>query len=167
MPKLRVNRQQLAAFLKDPQAIRAFEQVFDFQSETPATIEEAAQLAGFALAVANAAVSELAQVRELLEQLMLPVAAAAPEPDDTTPRLQVGTLASQNADEIAVTGGTLDGVALVAVTNVAQVPNLYASRAAKADALNSPTVFPAAATDLASVITLANALRAAAISKGL
>lgn len=43
----------------------------------------------------------------------------------------------------------------------------YATDAGAADHLTSPSSFPAAATDLPTAITLANALRAAAISKGL
>lgn len=62
------------------------------------------------------------------------------------------------------------GTAPLAITSTTLVPNLYVARAALADeatVLASPTTFPAAAIDLASVITLANALRAAAIAKGL
>lgn len=62
------------------------------------------------------------------------------------------------------------GTAPLVVTSTTVVPNLYVARAANADAaavLSSPTTFPAAATDLPTVITLANALRAAAIAKGL
>jgi hypothetical protein len=62
------------------------------------------------------------------------------------------------------------GTAPLVVTSTTLVPNLYVARAALADAatlLASPTTFPADATDLPTVITLANALRAAAITKGL
>lgn len=62
------------------------------------------------------------------------------------------------------------GTAPLVVTSTTQVPNLYVARAALADvatALASPSAIPAAATDLATVITLANALRTAALAKGL
>jgi len=56
------------------------------------------------------------------------------------------------------------------VTSTTMVPNLYVARAALADnatVLTSPTAFPANATDLPTVINLANALKAAGIAKGL
>jgi hypothetical protein len=74
------------------------------------------------------------------------------------------------------------GTAPLVVDSTTLVANLYVARAALADdathatnadnattanALTSPTSYPADATDLPTVITLANALKAAAISKGL
>lgn len=56
------------------------------------------------------------------------------------------------------------GTAPLSVASTTLVTNLHAE---VADQLSSPTAFPADATDLASVITLANALKAAGISKGL
>jgi len=56
------------------------------------------------------------------------------------------------------------------VSSTTQVGNLYVDRAAFADVaegLASPSSYPADATDLPTVIALANALKAAAISKGL
>lgn len=61
------------------------------------------------------------------------------------------------------------GTAPLVVTSATKVPNLYVDRAALADTatiLTAPTTYPANATDLPTVITLANALKAANISKG-
>lgn len=71
------------------------------------------------------------------------------------------------------------GTAPLVVTSTTMVANLYVARAALADVatlantatiangLSSPTTFPPDATDLPSVITLANALKAAGNTKGL
>jgi hypothetical protein len=69
-----------------------------------------------------------------------------------------------------ITTSIATGTAPFVVTSTTKVSNLYVDRAALADtatALASPSAFPAAATDLPTVITLANALRTAAIAKGL
>lgn len=81
---------------------------------------------------------------------------------------------------VAITGGlsvsaqitstAAVGTAPLVVASTTQVPNLYVARATLADAattLTSPNAYPAAATDLPTVIALANALRAAAVAKGL
>jgi hypothetical protein len=96
----------------------------------------------------------------------------------TTPR--AATVTTLTATTLVSTVAT--GTPPLSVASSTQVPNLYASRAATADtantantsntantaaALSSPHTFPADATDLPSVITLANALKAAATSKGL
>lgn len=233
-----LDRQTLAKFLPSPEAIRAFEGLLKDIGGFPSTIEEANALAGQALTVANGALTTLAIVAEALVQLE---GAPAPLPqvdlDDTAPRAHLGTMSSQNADRVEITGGTtgLDGGAVGApslylgsdrttglyrsdsnawaiaiagvklvdlmaqvlkvtgkiivtdqiistapvgtpplqVDSATKVANLYVDRAALADnsetanALNSPSTLPDAATDLPTVINLANALRAAAIAKGL
>lgn len=114
MPKLGLDRQQLARFFQNnAEAIRAFEQVFDSAATTPTTIEEAAAVAVSAAVVANQALSMLSQYAELLEQLgTAPVAAAAREADNFTPAMSLGTVSQQNADDIAISGGTIANVAI-------------------------------------------------------
>lgn len=255
MSKLNLDRQTLSKFLgNNHQAIAAFERVFEDVGFTlPTTIEEANANAGIAISAAQSALAALVDIASSLERLLAaPTRADAVDPDDTAPRLQVGTLAAQNSDAVDITGGrigldagtvgapsfylggddttglyrvaannwgmsiagvklfTLSGLAAafeqnvsttkqlmstiatgtapLSVVSTTQVPNLYAARAALADlattattansattagsantanSLTSPTTFPAAATDLPTVITLANALRSAAIAKGL
>lgn len=64
------------------------------------------------------------------------------------------------------------GTPPLVVTSTTKVPNLYVDRAAQADhattadGLTSPSSYPADATDLPTVIALANALKAACTSKG-
>lgn len=61
------------------------------------------------------------------------------------------------------------GTAPLVVTSTTLVPNLYVARAVLADTatiLTAPTTYPANATDLPTVITLANALKAANVAKG-
>lgn len=76
------------------------------------------------------------------------------------------TLAASDKITSTVTTGTPPLV----ITSTTKVDNLHVERATTADAaaaLANPTAFPVAATDLPTVIALANALRSAAISKGL
>lgn len=58
------------------------------------------------------------------------------------------------------------GTAPLVVTSTTKVVNLYVDRAATADNLGTASTYPAAATDLPTVIALANALRTANTAKG-
>jgi hypothetical protein len=247
-----LDRQTLARLLQNnKQAIFAFEQVLsDVGFTLPSTIEEANALAGQALAVAHGALTSLAVVEDVLAQLEgAPAEQAQVDPDDTTPSVHLGTMCSQNADAVEITGGTIGldagtvsspslyfggdrttgvyrsaldaiavaiagvklvefagtalavtgdvsasnqlkstvatGTAPLVVSSQTLVDNLYVARAAladnatdadhadvadnadTADLLTNPTSYPPDATDLATAITLVNALKAAAISKGL
>lgn len=117
MAKLKLTREHLAKFLPDHQAIRAFEQLFDDVDVTiPDASDEANNNAGIALAVANAALAEVANIiSELQLALNAPVAEPPIFPDDLAPRLEIGTIASQNADAVTITGGSIDGVTFGAV----------------------------------------------------
>ena len=118
MAKLKLTREQLAKFLPDHQTIRAFEQLFDDVDVTiPDASDEANNNAGIALAVANAALAEVANIiSELQLALNAPISEPPIFPDDLAPRLEIGTIASQNADAVAITGGSIDGVTFGAVT---------------------------------------------------
>lgn len=59
------------------------------------------------------------------------------------------------------------GTPPLSVVSTTMVPNLYVRRALEADGLTSPSALAPVATDLPTVITLANSLRAAAAAKGL
>jgi len=186
MPKLMLDRRTLAQLLQNnQQAIFAFERVLgDVDAVLPSTIEEANALANQALAVAHAAMASLAVLAETVASLeSAPAVPPHIDADDTTPRAHLGTLASQDADQVEIAGGTAalstltlsgqmtssvaDGAPPFVVASTDRVENLHVDRSALADKLASPTVFPAVATDLPTVIALANALRAAGINKGL
>lgn len=188
MRKAMLDRAAIAKLAQGvPQTIVALEKMFGaVDGVLPSTIEEANALAGQALAVAQAAVVSLSMFAEALERLeAAPVPAPQVEADDTAPRAHMGTISSQNADQVEITGGTaalstleLSGQ-LTSTLNVGpplviastdRVENLNVDRAGLADEatkLASPTTFPPAATDAASTQTLVNALRAAALAKGL
>lgn len=200
--KLRLDRKQLAAlFQNNHQAIVAFEKVLgDTGQVLPTTIEEAAAQATQALAMAGQALSMMQEFLSVFEAIETAPEASFPAfPDDTAPTVQVGSLASQSADNVRIEGGTVDntpigsagassgaftsisasaeitssvadGTAPFIVESTTPVDNLHVARATLADEaskLAAPTTLPAAATDLPTVITLANALRTAAIAKGL
>lgn len=194
MPKLMLDRQTLARFLPNSESIRVFEQVMkDVGGTLPSTIEEAHALAGQALAAAQVALASLSVLVEALDQLEgLPALVPQVDPDDTAPRVHLGTVSSQNADQVEITGGKIDntpigattaaagkfttltaseqitstvaaGTAPLVVTSTTKVANLAVETA---DKLANPTTYPANATDLPSVIALANALKAANTAKG-
>lgn len=187
MPNLstRVNRDQLAQALNgNYSVIRAFEQLISDTAQAPASAEEANVLAGSALALAQSAVTALSVITEVLSQIeSAPALPPYVEPDDMTVRPHVGTLGQQNHDSVEITGGTASLSALtlsgqlkstvaigtppLSVVSTDKVVNLYADRAARADSLGTASTYPAPATDLPTVIALANALRTAAINKGL
>jgi len=198
---LKLDRRTLSQLLQgNQQAIVTFERMLnDVGNTLPSTIEEANALAGQALALAQVQGALLSLVADALARLE---GAPAPLPqvdhDDTTPRAHLGTISGQNADQVEITGGAVDGTTIgqttaadakfkklaasdqitstvadgtapLVVASKTKVANLYADRAATADSagnLGAPTAYPANATDLASAITLVNALKAANTAKG-
>lgn len=228
MPKLGLDRQILAGITKNHQAIVALERVFeDVGSNLPQAIEAAVLAASQAIAAANSAFAELVDLSHGIEQMLAaPAPQPVPEDDNTTPALQVGTLAIQNDDEVDIVGGTIGldagavgtpsfylggdtttglyrpaanqwglsiagvnlvtysatgvvftqnvsttkqlvstvaiGTAPLVVTSTTLVANLHA---AVADDLGTVSTYPADATDLPSVITLANAIKANNIAR--
>lgn len=192
---LKLDRRTLAQLLQgNHQAIAAFERMLgDVGTTLPSTIEEANALAGQALALVQTQGTLLSLIAEALAQLE---GAPAPLPhvdqDDMVPRAHLGTIGSQNADQVEITGGAIDGTLIGATTaadakfkkvaasdqitsTVADgtapfvvvsktlVPNLHA---AQADSLGTASAYPPNATDLATCIALANALKAANTAKG-
>jgi hypothetical protein len=131
MPKLKLTRDVLAQIAQGNQrAVAALEHVFeDVGSTFPSTIEEANALAGSALAVAQASSAALALLADAFARL--DAAPAAPphiDADDTAPRAHVGTISTQNADAVEVTGGTVDGTTIGATTAApARVTDLTAT----------------------------------------
>lgn len=119
--KMMLDRRTLAQLLQNnQQAIVTFERVLSEVGLTlPATIEEAHALAGQALAVAQGALASMAVLAEVVAQSeampaavpfvdqddMLPAAPPQVDHDDTVPRTHLGTISSQNADAVEITGG--------------------------------------------------------------
>jgi hypothetical protein len=254
MSNLKLDRATLAKFLPNHQAIVAFERAFEsINSTIPAAVDNANSDAATAMSLIQETLTALAAISELLEQLVTAPAAppwieandtapaaapfvetndTSPSPQpwidvgDTAPRVNVGTIASQNADEVEITGGLIGlsagtvaapsfylvdsgtglyrvganswgmsiagvnlvtysstsaaftqnvsttkqlistiatGTAPLVVTSTTLVPNLHA---AVADSLGTAAAYPANATDLATVITLANFIKSANIAKG-
>lgn len=207
---LKLDRRTLAQLLQgNSQAIVAFERLqTDVGDVLPTTIEEAHALAGQALAAAQVAFSMVTLLAESLARLEgAPAVPPQVDPDDTAPRAHLGSIAGQNADQVEITGGTIDGTPIgqtaaaaakfttvaasgqitstvapgtppLAIASTDKVANLYVDRAAladhataadhatTADNLGSATAYPANATDLPTVIALANALKAANTAKG-
>lgn len=122
MSSLDLNRSVLAGITQNHQAIRALERVFKDVGDTlPDAIEAALQQALLAVASANQALAAIADLAQGLDQLLAAPAPMAAPPaedfapatvlytldDDYAPRIQVGTIASQDADNVDITGGTI------------------------------------------------------------
>lgn len=93
-----------------------------------------------------------------------------PTTTGTVDNVTLGATTPRAATVTTLTSTVATGTPPLTVASTTEVPNLYAARAASADTaagLSSPHTFPADATDLPTVITLANALKAAAVAKGL
>lgn len=158
---LGLNRDQLSKALGGNYAvIRAFEQLQLDASSTPSTVEEAAAAANSALALAGQAISVLAEVASLLEQIAtVPVPLSMPQDDVYVPALALptfGSMAEQDSGAVSITGGALDGVQVAA--------DAFACNGATPQA-----TYPigSAATDLPTVIALANKIRIALIANGI
>lgn len=120
--RLHLSRAQLAAFLKDPQAIRQFEELFKTVDQTaPDGFNEVSIAAETARVTSQQALDELRRIADALETLALApahtadsVAAGIELPvvcphdvDDLSPSVVIGTLGHQNADRVAISGGTI------------------------------------------------------------
>lgn len=181
-----LDRAQLAAIAKGvPQTIAGLEKLVSNVGGMPSTIDEANALAGSALTVAQGAMSLVALLADALGRMeAAPAQVPQIDPDDTAPRVHMGTISSQNSDQVEITGGAIDGATVGTTTAAAakfttiaasgqitstvvtgtpplvvastdKVANLYADRAASADtAANLGT----AATYPANATDLATAI---------
>jgi hypothetical protein len=123
--KLNLTRDQLATFLKNQEQIKQFENLFQLADQiAPSPDTPGIEiLAGQAQATANealASISALAQdaavtnaaleakVQQALDAI--PGLAQALELLSMAPEQQIGTIASQNADNVNITGGLISGL---------------------------------------------------------
>lgn len=121
MPTLRLSRQQLAQFLPNHEAIKAFENLFVSVQETiptnfddvqtsadTAQIQAAEALAGLAtiansLSLLLSGINSEQQVQDNLAQLL----EQQQNQDIFIPPFSLGTMAEQNADKVNIKGGTI------------------------------------------------------------
>lgn len=117
---LGLSREQLKKFLPDHQTIRAFEQlVLTVNTETPEAVEEATNLANTAISMAAAALSQLAEVIDALDQaLSYPAVIPYDEVEDFAPNYgaNLGNISYQNADDVEITGGSITGTTISGTT---------------------------------------------------
>lgn len=140
--RLNLTRDQLASFLTDHQQIKQFEMLFSaVDAIAPNVVLEINIAVGTAQATANNAIDQIialgqdmavndaamsAKVHQAMDAIprlaqALELLAAAPVAqaqmplfDDLTPRAELGTMAAQNAEKVAITGGTIAGCNIVA-----------------------------------------------------
>lgn len=153
---LGLNRDQLSKALGgNYSVIRAFEQLMSESTLTPTTIEEANAAANTAIAAANQALDMLIEVMAALEPIgTAPVDVADLQDEQYIPAVPIpilGSMAEQDSNSVAITGG--DASLTKFGTSGKSPQAAYA--------------LGAAATDLASVITLANNIRSALIANGI
>ena len=97
--KLNLTRDQLASFLQDHEQIKQFERLFaTVDTLDNVTIDEINTVSGNAVASANDALAQLSAVSQILELLA------------TAPRNELGTISSQNADNVNINGGLISGL---------------------------------------------------------
>jgi hypothetical protein len=97
--KLNLTRDQLASFLQDHEQIKQFERLFSVVDTLDnVTIDEVNTSASNALASANDALAQLSDVSQVLDVLA------------TAPRNELGTISSQNADDVNISGGLISGL---------------------------------------------------------
>lgn len=120
--RLYVTRAQLASFLKDPQAIKQFEMLFKATNQlVPDGFNEVAIAAENARSTSQQALGELQRIADALEMLALaqpkdyaPLSDDLAVPgitwiaeDNLTPPVVIGSLGHQQADNVAISGGTI------------------------------------------------------------
>ena len=97
--RLNLTRDQLATFLTDQQQIRQFELLFSTVDELQVIVGTDFEFqADNAAATANNALAQISALAQVLELLAM------------APRLETGTIASQNSDNINITGGNISGL---------------------------------------------------------
>lgn len=97
--KLALTRDQLASFLSDHEQVKQFERLFSTVDQLDTvTIDEVRIDAGGAQATANDALAQLSTVSQALDLLA------------TAPRNELGTISSQNADNVNIKGGLISGL---------------------------------------------------------
>jgi len=99
LQQLKLTRDQLASFLQDHEQIKQFERLFaTVDTLDNVTIDEINTVSGNAVASANDALAQLSAVSQMLDVLV------------TAPRNELGTISSQNADNVNLTGGLISGL---------------------------------------------------------
>lgn len=97
--RLNLTRDQLASFLQDHEQIKQFERLFStVDTLDNVTIDEVNTVAANAVASANDALAQLSAVSQVLDLLA------------TAPRNELGTISSQNADDVNISGGLISGL---------------------------------------------------------
>ena len=97
--KLNLTRDQLAAFLTDQQQIRQFELLFSTVDQLQVIVGTDFEFqADNAAAAANEALAQISRLAQTLDLLAL------------SPRSELGTIATQNSDNIKITGGEISGL---------------------------------------------------------
>lgn len=117
MPQLKLTRNQLAAFLKDHESIKQFEQLFTIvDTISPDVVSEISLLAGISQATAVEALAQITRLADILETWTpaqaiqesnnpIPPMQDKQDADNLTPPVQIGTLGQQQADRVSITGG--------------------------------------------------------------
>ena len=152
--RLNLTRDQLASFLTDHQQIKQFEMLFSaVDAIAPNVVLEINIAVGTAQATANNAIDQIialgqdmavndaamsAKVHQAMDAIprlaqALELLAAAPVAqaqmplfDDLTPRAELGTMAAQNAEKVAITGGTIAGISFGGFpAGTVSLPSLY------------------------------------------
>lgn len=151
MANLRLNRQQLAQFLPNHEAIKAFEALFDnVQDAIPSSLDDVQATADNAQLQAAEALSGLAQIANALSLALYGAYSEQISSDNHTqpneqaqqdnynPPISLGSMAEQNADKVNIKGGSIANVLFSGTNIVAPETHTATSKATPVDADELP-----------------------------
>lgn len=149
--KIILTRNQLAKFLPTPEAVRAFENLFLQATQlTPSdigSINENIQItsvsAESAISIANYALSIIQNLSEIVQSLeALPPKNEEIKEDDIDIIREMGTIASQNSDNISITDGNINATLTNNATQLLETSQTLTnySGAAAGTITNAPSV---------------------------
>jgi len=166
MANLRLNRQQLAQFLPNHEAIKAFEALFNnVQDSIPSSLDDVQSTADSAQLQAAEALSGLAQVANALSLALYGAYSEVVTPDNYVqiseqaqqdiyvPPNSFGSIAEQNANKVAITGGAIDNTS-IGLTTAAAAAFTTLAASGLFSANGGQIKFPAAQNPSADVNTL-------------
>lgn len=123
-PRAPTRKELAEVFSNNQRLIRAFEKIFDLIP--PEFIDQQAQIdainliAGIAEAQSTQALSMLERIASSLEVLsQQPIREADSDSDDLLPQPQLGTLSEQQADQVEISGGSVEAALTDNTTNLA------------------------------------------------
>ena len=108
MANIGLSRHQLAQFLPNHEAIKAFESLFaNVKESIPSSLDDVQATADNATLQAAEALAGLAQIANVLSLALYGAYSETVSPDIYIPPVALGSMAEQNADKVNISGGSI------------------------------------------------------------